>query len=321
MTPAAAVAVATRQRPVRLRWLLGALAAQTCPPHEFEVVVAHDPACQRTAHVLATHPLRAAGRLRAVPFPPGSGFPGAGRNAAWRASEAELILFTDDDCRPDRDWVARALEAWRGRPDLVIQGRTIPDPQESTTLVGAPWTQTILTSPPTGWAEACNIAYPRELLEHVHGFAEDMRVGEDTELWLRSRQAGACLQAEPEMLVYHAVHARALPGAAASATRWRDLACLVRRQPEVREQLWGRVWWKPEHAALCAAALGGVLARWDPRTALLALPWLSMSMRHRGYGPRGLARSASELPGRALIDAAEVLTMLWGSARHGTLLL
>lgn len=320
MIPPAAVVIATRERPVRLRWLLNALCEQDCPPEQFEVSVAYDPRSGETERVLLSHPLRAQGRLRAVPFPPHRTCPGAGRNAAWRATQSPLILFTDDDCRPHPGWVGQALSG-RGSSSRVIQGRTVPDPDESLILRGAPWTETMLITPPSGWAEACNIAYPRELLEGLCGFDEQLRVGEDTELWLRARALGAELVAAPEMVVYHAVHARRLDQAVRSVMRWQDLAALVKRHPAARQNMCGRLWWKREHAAVCAAAAGLTRLGRDPRWLTLLVPWLLLALRHRGYGPRGLVRSATELPGRALIDSAEVLTLLRGSLRYRTLLL
>lgn len=38
--------------------------------------------------------------------------PAAARNKAWRASEADICLFTDGDCVPDRDWVERIVAAF-----------------------------------------------------------------------------------------------------------------------------------------------------------------------------------------------------------------
>jgi hypothetical protein len=123
------------------------------------------------------------------------------------------------------------------------------------------------------------------------------------------------------MLVYHGVHARRLDRALRAAMRWQDLARLVAQQPEARQSMVGRIWWKREHAALGAAAAGAIGARHDRRAAVLLLPWLALALRHRGYAPRGLARSVSELPGRALLDAAEVLALARGSLRYRTLLL
>jgi len=318
---ALAVAVATRGRPVRLRWLLNALSEQDCEPDRFEVVVAHDPACATTVQVLGEHPLRRNGRLRPVPFPPGNRLAAAGRNAAWQATQAPLILFTDDDCRPPPEWISCALAASRDRDGAVLQGRTLPDPDETSTLIGATWTRTVVTDPPTPWAESCNIAYPRALLERLGGFQPEMRMGEDTDLWLRAKASGALLVGVPEMLTYHAVHEQRLLGAIRSTWRWRDVAWLAKRQPSARRDMWGGIWWKPEHAALCLALAGAGGVRSHRTAAVLAIPWLGLSMRHRGSDLRGILRSLSELPGRALIDAAEIVTMASGSIRFGTILL
>jgi hypothetical protein len=284
-------------------------------------VVASEERSAETDRLLRTHPLRERGQLRQVSFPAHSSLPGAGRNAGWRAAKSPLVLFTDDDCRPEADWVQRALAAAEAAPGAIVQGRTVPDPEESAVLLGAPWARTVLTDPPTPWAETCNIAYPRALLERVGGFDETMRVGEDTDLALRAQRSGARIVAAPEMLVYHAVEGPYLPATLVALARWRDLALLAKRHPTVRRQMWGRIWWKPEHAALLGAVVGLQLSRSDRRAIALALPWLGLSMRHRGYGPRGIIRSASELPGRAAIDAAEMLALARGSARYRTLLL
>jgi hypothetical protein len=317
----ATVAVASLDRPLRLRWLLNALAEQTFPAERFEVIVAHDPGSPETQRLLRTHPLRATGQLRQVSFPTGSTFPGAGRNAAWRAGRAPLTLFTDDDCRPVKDWVERAVAAADMDPRAIVQGTTRPDPDESATLLGAPWVRTQHVAPPTPWAEACNIVYPTSLLRRLGGFSEQMRVGEDADLALRAQRVGARLVAAPEMLVYHAVEARFLPGALRALGRWRDLALLVKRHPQVRGNLWGGLWWKPEHAALSAAAVGTAVGRRHPVGFALAVPWIALSLRHRGYGPRGILRSFSELPGRAAIDATEMTVLARGSIRYRTVLL
>jgi hypothetical protein len=230
-------------------------------------------------------------------------------------------LFTDDDCRPAPDWVEHALAATARHRKAIVQGETLPDTDESATLLGAPWPRTQLVIPPTPWAEACNIAYPRELLARTGGFDEQVRVGEDADLAARARQAGARVVAAPEMLVYHAVEWDFLPGTIRALGRWRDLALLAKRHPQLRRHMWGWIWWKPEHAALAAATLGTALARRTPRAAPLVLPWLALAVRHRGYGPRGLLRSVSELPGRAAIDAAELIVLARGSLRYRTLLL
>ena len=200
-TPSVAVAVTSHNRPVRLRWLLNALAQQTLGDERLEVIVAHDSNSPETEQLLDRHPLAGAGKLRQISFPPGSVLPGAKRNAAWQAARAPLILFTDDDCRPSADWVKRAVAAARANPGAILQGLTVPDPEEAVVLRGAPWAHTVLVVPPTPWAETCNIAYPRALLERVGGLYPDLRVGEDTDLALRALADGARLVPVSEMLV------------------------------------------------------------------------------------------------------------------------
>ncbi len=319
--PVAAVAVPTRDRPVRLRWLLNALADQELEGAAFEVVVAFDPSSAETHRLLQSHPLTAARRLRAVPRSPESDLAGAARNLAWRATRAPLILFTDDDCRPRSDWFVTALAAARREPGAIIQGRTRPDPDEAAILRAAPWARTVSIDPPTAWCETCNIAYPRAVLERTGGFDERMDVGEDTDLSRRACKLGTRVVAEPAMVVYHAVEDLMLWQLVAASRRWRDMALLVRLHPELREALTGRVFWKPEHAALPAAAAALLAGRRHPAALLGVLPWLALSSRHRGFGPRGLARSALELPGRVAIDATEMLTLARGSVRYRTLLL
>jgi GT2 family glycosyltransferase len=319
--PAVTVAIASLSRPVRLRWLLNALSEQTAAPDSFEIVVAHAGSSQETAQLVREHPLAVSGRLRTTRFPPASTNPGAGRNSAWRAARGRLVLFTDDDCRPDEHWVQQALDGAAEHPEMVLQGRTLPDPDEAAVLRGAPWARTMLIEPPTPWAETCNVAYPRRVLERIDGFREDLRVGEDAELASRARAAGVAFTPQPRMLVYHAVMARSLPRAVLEAARWRDLASLVKLHPELRRHMWGHVWWKREHAALMAALVGIGASRRELSLSILALPWIVLAMQHRGYSARGLARSASELPGRVALDAAEIVAMLRGSVRYRTMLL
>ena len=46
----------------------------------------------------------------------------AARNAGACSSDAELLLFLDDDCEGDADWVATYAERFRDDPSLDIAG-------------------------------------------------------------------------------------------------------------------------------------------------------------------------------------------------------
>jgi GT2 family glycosyltransferase len=309
LTPAVAVVVATRDRPVRLRWLLNALDEQDT--RDFEVVVAHNSSGPETAALLAER------GVHHLELPAGLG-PAALRNAAWRAAVAPLILFTDDDCRPPAAWVRNAIESARRHPGAIVQGQTQPDPDELGVFHHAPHARSQQIVPPHVMAQTCNILYPRAVLERVGGFDESFpqAVGEDTDLALRARAAGVPYAGAPEVLTYHAVD-RGLVSRLRGTWRWQHMALLVRRHPELRRQLPLRGWaWKAEHARLLLALAGLLLRRpW------LAVPYLLLTPRTYGSHPRALARTASELPGRAVIDAVETAALIRGSVRHRTPLL
>lgn len=319
--PDISVVVPSHDRPLRLRWLLNALERQSLERDRFEVVVGHDSADPETEALLRTHPLARAGVLRHVSLPPGSAPPGANRNAALALVRAPLVAFTDDDCRPPADWLALALAAASRHPGAVVQGATRRDPEEWA-YARAPFHVTQDVSPPTPWGEACNILYPRPVLDRLGGFDESMLTGEDADLVNRARDAGVDVVAAPEVLVYHAVHTPSLPARLRGAARWRFMPLLVRRHPRLRAAVALRWFWKPRHATFALALLGLALRRRLGALALLlVLPWAIQARPHYGRTPRGLVRAAAELPAQAAIDAAELSALAWGSAEHRSLLL
>ena len=305
--------VASHRRPVRLRWLLEALCEQTLGRERFEVVVCHsDGPGSETAELLAGHRIGAL----AVEAEAGRTAPGDQRNRAWRAAGAPLVVFTDDDCRPPPEWLERLVAAAGAHPGAVVQGAVRPDPDEEHLLHMAAHSRTLRIDPPEPYAQCANIAYPRELLERIDGFDErrpPLEGGEDTDLCRRAIEAGADYVGAPDALTWHAVATGGLPWRLRTIPRWQHLAYVVARHPDMRRHLFARVFWRPSHAALPFALLG--VAR---RRPLLALPWALLARPRYGSDPRGLARAASELPGRLVIETAEMLTAIRGSLRYRT---
>jgi glycosyltransferase involved in cell wall biosynthesis len=315
--PQLSVVVASHDRPLRLRWLLNALAEQTLDSARWEVVVCHDSAGPETDELLRDHELARLGILRHTRLEPGTALPGTNRNAALKLALAETVVFTDDDCRPPPEWLEGVLAAVVEYPGAIIQGPVLPDPDEAVMLRSAhPRTQGF-TAVPRPWAECCNIAYPRPLLDELGPFAQDMRTGEDAELNQRALCSGAAFIGDQRMLSYHAVDEGGLLSALRLVTRWADLALLVKRQPRIRRHLFARVFWKREHALLLLAVAGTVGGRgW----LLLAMPWAFARNAH-GPSTRGRLRQLAALPGWALIDAAEIGALARASAAQRTLIL
>jgi GT2 family glycosyltransferase len=319
--PEISVVVPSHERELRLRWLLNALEEQTLDRERWELVVVHDSG-EPTEQLLREHALAEAGVLRHVRLDRGTGTAARQRNVGWRATRAALIAFTDDDCRPQPDWLECMLAAAHENPGAIVQGRTKPDPFESEIMRWAPRPRSIDVDPPGPHGQTANILYPRALLERVDGFDETIeRAGEDWDLALRARKSGAAYVGAPDALVHHAIEAFSLPHLLRHNRRWDTLALVVKRHPEARDALWGRVFWKRRHALLPPALVGAALHRREPLLALLAAPYVLYALPHRGSHPMGRVRAAGELVGRAVVDVSEMWTMVRGSVRYKTVIL
>jgi GT2 family glycosyltransferase len=319
--PEISVVVPSHDRPLRLRWLLNALEDQTLERDRWEVIVGHDSSGPDTEELLRNHPLAKDGVLRHVTLPPGSAPPGANRNAAIQVARAPLIAFTDDDCRPPREWLENALEAARQNPGAIVQGRTLKDPVEHS-IEHATHFHSQRIIPPTPWAEACNILYPRELIERVGGFREDTYTGEDTDLALRCREAGAEYVGAPEMLTYHAIIETGLVKRMRGIWRWQDLPVLIKRHPTLRGAFPMWIFWKRTHVFLPFFFAGIWLGeRRRLPWILLCVPWLVHGLPKHGTDPRGRYRNLAEIPSRIAVDVTEFGTLAVGSVRHRTLFL
>jgi GT2 family glycosyltransferase len=306
--------VASHFRPLRLRWLLNALAEQTLDRSAWEVVVGHD-SDEVTEQLLRAHPLATDGVLRHVRQPPGVGTIARNRNAALALARAPVVVFTDDDCRPPPGWLERVLEAASRHPGSILQGPVASDPDEAV-MLRSPYPRTQhFSDVPRIWGECCNIVYPRAVLDELGGFADEgWLTCEDTDLLLRALAAGVPYAGAPSMGTYHCVEEGNLIDALRGTGRWRYFVDLVSRHPEVRDHLFARVFWKDTHAWLLVAALGLTAARRRPAMAALMIPWLR-ARPVRGGGWRGALRHLLELPGFALIDAAEMGVLARASTR------
>jgi len=307
--PEIAVIIPTRQRETRLAFALDALAEQTLASDRFEVIVVRD----SDAHP----PLACAPAGLRARFMTNSGVSGptAKRNLGWRATSAKLVAFTDDDCRPSPDWLDRLLRE-AGGPDVFLQGRTEPDPDERHRQTLFDRSREITA--PSDWYPACNIAYPRALLESLDGFDEAFWFGgEDTDLGLRARADGARLAYVPDALVWHAVLVRSLPDALRDASRWPSLPLVVARHPSQRRAVYGRFFWKRSHASLLVAAAGTLMWRRSRLVAAsAALPYLKQSLDLTQLTPRRTLRQLIHLPARALVDAVEIVATARAAIRH-----
>jgi cellulose synthase/poly-beta-1,6-N-acetylglucosamine synthase-like glycosyltransferase len=314
--------VATHARAQLLPRLVAALESQQGTP-PFEVVLVDDGSPDNTWDTIARLEAQSTLPIHGVRMQQQRG-PAAARNAGWRAARGALIAFTDDDCVPQTGWLATLASALADVD--IAQGCTVPDPDQLYLL--GPFARTMEVRSETGYYQTCNVAYRRSTLEAVNGFDDDLRqAGEDIDLSIRARAAGATTRFCDSAVVFHDVRPSSLRAHLHATRRWAGIALAVRKQPAIREKLFLGVVWKTSHipAVTAAAGLVATVAASGGRARLLGVAAVLPYVRHRlVVEPLPHTEPAARvalLPKALVADLAEVAVLAEASARYRCLVL
>ncbi len=269
--------------------------------------------------------------------------PSAARNAGARAAKGELLVFTDSDCAPERDWLARMTEPFADPGIGAVAGRILGAADVSLVArFSALYTLRLPERPDrvsqwTPWRggfPTASLAIRRELFEQLRGFDEGMITGEDHDLCARLYALGGILDYVPAARVLHH-HRTTWSGMMRQAFGFgRGQADLLHRH--TRGGLWlnlpGRMlafsrwplrWWvdlaSADKKVLVIMLFGGA-----HRALFLLLPiylfWLARSA-HRRAAELDPTTSVGKSFGLATLLVCKSLAMTlgrwWGSLRYG----
>jgi glycosyltransferase involved in cell wall biosynthesis len=118
------VVIATYKRPDLLLKCLRALVMQRFNRDEYEVVVVSDGPDEITVGKLNKWLKGKLHHVRYLTMSEKKG-PAAARNYGWLHARGQLIAFTDDDCIPDKHWIASFYNRYTAGQDIAFTGRTI----------------------------------------------------------------------------------------------------------------------------------------------------------------------------------------------------
>lgn len=133
----------------------------------------------------------------------------AARNAGAAAASGEILAFTDDDCEPDREWLARLQRVFAdgrfaaaGGPNLPPRPRTWHEAVVCA-APGAP-SHVMLDDEEAEHLPGCNLAVTRTAFAAIGGFDPAFHTaGDDVDFCWRLRAAGFRLGFAPGAFVWH----------------------------------------------------------------------------------------------------------------------
>lgn len=218
--PSLTVAVCTKDRPENLARCLNSLLQLQSSSFEI-LVIDNAPSDDRTQSLVDTFPT-----VQYVREPkPGLNF---ARNRALNTASTELLAYLDDDVVVDRQWLNGLRIAWSEHPDAAaFTGLVLPYELETNAQIlferrggfgrgfeKIRYGQVLPSNPlyPCGagiFGAGCNMAFRREMLQHLGGFDEALDTGAplpgggDLDMFYRMIRSNQVLVYEPQYLVYH----------------------------------------------------------------------------------------------------------------------
>lgn len=114
--------------------------------------------------------------------------PAANRNRGAMFAKGNWLIFTDDDCLPDVNWLSEILRVIEhyGENTIAFEGTILPIGDIECDMSDCPVNNN------GGCFWSANIAVSRKIFEEVEGFDENFSIAafEDTDLYLRLQQRG-----------------------------------------------------------------------------------------------------------------------------------
>ncbi|MGC6467359.1 MAG: glycosyltransferase [Akkermansiaceae bacterium] len=204
--PRISVIICTHNGFSRLRPCLDACRHLDYP--DYEIIVVNDGSTDQTAELLDREK-----NIRAFHLDP-CGL-SAARNYGARQATGEILAYTDDDCRPDSQWLAWLAHTYATTDHVAIGGPNLSPTPDSLSLAlttaapGAP-THVMLNDTLAEHLPGCHLSVRKSAFDEIGGFDPIFRTaGDDVDFCWRLRDAGHTLGFCGASFVWH--HRRATP--------------------------------------------------------------------------------------------------------------
>jgi GT2 family glycosyltransferase len=134
---------------------------------------------------------------------------GHARNIGLEAASGAIVAYTDDDARPDPQWLRYLAMTFRCSPHAGVGGPNLAPPGDgpiADCVAHAPGgpTHVLLSDHEAEHIPGCNCAFRKSALEAIGGFDTQFRTaGDDVDVCWRLRERGFSLGFSPAAVVWH----------------------------------------------------------------------------------------------------------------------
>jgi GT2 family glycosyltransferase len=200
------IIVPTYARRLQLANCLQSLSALEYPSDLFEVIVVDDGGETPLRDIIG----RLRSQLDVTLIEQARAGPAAARNTGAAQAKGKFLAFTDDDCRPQPDWLQKLADRFAKTPDHLIGGHTLnrlqDNPYSSTSQLILDIVYSYYNADTNGsrFFASNNLAIPADGFHALGGFDPTFRTSEDRDLCDRWQRGGYRMTYAPEAVVYHA---------------------------------------------------------------------------------------------------------------------
>jgi GT2 family glycosyltransferase len=202
--PLISVVIPTCNRPALLARCVDALVAQRSPPDQLEVIVVDD-GSEQPVELPGYN-----GRLNLRLVRQTNAGPAKARNTGAALAAGRYLVFLDDDCLPEGDWLVKFTQAFTERPTGALFGGQVTggDAHNVYLRVSELFVGVILRRhrPAPGgiyFFRSTNMGLERDEFLRLGGFDESFRTAEDRDFCDRWQQRGGCFVYLPSARVVH----------------------------------------------------------------------------------------------------------------------
>jgi GT2 family glycosyltransferase len=199
------IVIPTCARPEQLSACLGSITRLDYPRDRFEVIVVDDDSPQSPRDIVDSFNQIIAVKL----LTQSHAGPAAARNKGAGGANGDFLVFTDDDCLPQPEWLSAFARQFGLTPDSLLGGRTLNALSDNLCSAAS---QAVIdavylyfnTNDRALFFASNNFAVPAETFLRLGGFNEEFQTSEDREFCDRWIHHGRSLIYVSDAVCYHA---------------------------------------------------------------------------------------------------------------------